>query len=724
MAQEVTLGGERIGSGNKQKVELHNYGMTSFNLEQDWKSSMAPGILYPFLKLVGTNHGTFDIDLDSFIRTLPTKGPLFGQFKFQADIYCVPIRLYQGILHNNPVGIGLKMNQVYLPKIRFKTIDGTAAPRVKGSNDYNFQVNESSLMKYLGLSGIGRNVDQSLEKTISRKINAIPFLAYYDIFKCYYSNKQEEKAYVITPGTPSEDYTKVTSVLYDPKDGTGSNFYNPYIEGTKIAFGTPGAQIEITLFYLYGNKKEDFTDLVKEKIIEAQELTFYDNSTNSEIQNITNLVENYNAEITWKYNINPNIGRPGQYNTIQLTISLDSSELANVIDGEHTATKFEALIEEIAMNRYSSEIYLKPFALQNIDDMRNALLSSNTLGTEFLIGDGGNWDVGDGSDETGLPYAALTNVTNEGITWNAFTDNGLVVKTYQSDLFNNWLNTEYIDGESGISALTAVTVSDGSFTIDSLNLAEKIYEVLNRVAVSGGTYEDWQEAVYGEGAVRKAETPMYIGGMSAEVMFEEVISTAETNVESGEGLQALGSLGGKGTQVGKHGGNNIHVKCEEPCYIIGIASLTPRIAYSQGNDWDLTELDTLDDLHKPALDGIGFQDLIVEQMAWWNTALDGSTLLGRSSAGKQTAWINYQTAVDKCYGDFAKADENAFMVLNRNYEKGDTITGVKDITTYIDPAKYNYAFAYTKLDAQNFWCQIHSRVVARRKMGAQQIPNL
>lgn len=111
-------------------------------------------------------------------------------------------------------------------------------------------------------------------------------------------------------------------------------------------------------------------------------------------------------------------------------------------------------------------------------------------------------------------------------------------------------------------------------------------------------------------------------------------------------------------------------------------------------------------------------------MAWWNTALDGSTLLGRSSAGKQTAWINYQTAVDKCFGDFAKADENAFMVLNRNYEKGDNVTDVKDITTYIDPAKYNYAFAYTKLDAQNFWCQIHSKVVARRKMGAQQIPNL
>ena len=64
------------------------------------------------------------------------------------------------------------------------------------------------------------------------------------------------------------------------------------------------------------------------------------------------------------------------------------------------------------------------------------------------------------------------------------------------------------------------------------------------------------------------------------------------------------------------------------------------------------------------------------------------------------------------------------MVLNRNYEVNTSDNSVKDITTYIDPHKYNYAFAYDELAAQNFWVQIHSRVVARRKMGAQQIPNL
>lgn len=108
MALEKTIGGDRLGAGKKMQVNLHNYEMSSFNQEQDFKSSMAPGVLYPFIKLIGTPHGTFDIDLDSFIRTLPTNAPLFGSFKFQADLFMVPFRLYQGILHNNPVDIGLK----------------------------------------------------------------------------------------------------------------------------------------------------------------------------------------------------------------------------------------------------------------------------------------------------------------------------------------------------------------------------------------------------------------------------------------------------------------------------------------------------------------------------------------------------------------------------------------------------------------------------------------
>lgn len=704
MAQLFTLGGDRLGSGSKQKVALHNFEMNSFNLEQDWKSSMAPGILYPFIKMVGTNHGTFDIDLDTFVRTLPTRGPLFGSFKLQLDLFSVPFRLYQGVLHNNPIDIGLNMNQVYLPKLTYKTVDYKGAPRVAGSNDYNYQVNESSLLKYLGISGAGRKSNRTTAGAITRKFNAVPMLAYYDIFKCYYSNKQEENAYVVTPGTPEYKGSIPNKITIRNIEGNLDTFnWNSQQQDTfrRIYtdiwngfgyFAIEGKNLDLNKIYIHQEKYtlQYLKETDPKGTVRVSNLTINENKT--KIEGVLNLYEIYQF--------------------------IYGEEIPEEQDFEITANT-----ESIY---YQASIELTPFKLKNIDKMRYALLKENELGTEFILGSEGQWDEESGEDQTGLPYSALFKTTEEGISYNAFAQNGLMVKTYQSDLFNNWLDTEYIDGPNGISAITAVDTTSGSFTMDTLNLAEKFYELLNRIITAGGTYQDWQEAVYGEGAVRMCETPMYIGGMAAEIMFEEVIATTDND----EADQALGSLGGKGTQVNKKGGNNIHVKMDEPGYIMGIVSITPRICYSQGNDWDMTELDTLDDLHKPSLDGIGFQNLMVEQFAWWDTKFieQQGMRMERNSAGKQTAWINYQTAVDKCYGDFAKQDGYSFMVLNRNYEMdvNDTsdVATVKDITTYIDPAKYNYAFSYADLSAQNFWVQIHSKVVARRKMGAQQLPNL
>ena len=109
-----------------------------------------------------------------------------------------------------------------------------------------------------------------------------------------------------------------------------------------------------------------------------------------------------------------------------------------------------------------------------------------------------------------------------------FPQFGLCVKTYQSDLFNNWVNTEWIDGENGISEITSVSVTGGSFTIDALNLAQKVYNMMNRIAVSGGSYRDWIETVYTSNYIERAETPVYMGGMSDEIVFQEVISQSAT----------------------------------------------------------------------------------------------------------------------------------------------------------------------------------------------------
>ena len=98
------------------------------------------------------------------------------------------------------------------------------------------------------------------------------------------------------------------------------------------------------------------------------------------------------------------------------------------------------------------------------------------------------------------------------------------------------------------------------------------------------------------------------------------------------------------------------------------------------------------------------------------------------AANKTVAWINYMTNINRTFGNFAINDNEAFMVLNRNYELNPNAeaneTKIADLTTYIDPVKFNYIFADANLDAMNFWIQTRFDIKVRRLISAKQIPNL
>ena len=288
---------------------------------------------------------------------------------------------------------------------------------------------------------------------------------------------------------------------------------------------------------------------------------------------------------------------------------------------------------------------------------------------------------------------------------------GLCLKTYQSDLFNNWVNKEWVDGDNGINAVTDVDVSDGKLNLDALNLAQKVYNMLNRIAISGGSYKDWIETVYTTDYYFRAETPVYEGGMSTTIDFEAVVSNSASTASGVE--EPLGSLAGRGFNQGKQGGK-IVIKCNEPCYIIGIASITPNVDYSQGNDWDMMQLKTMDDLHKPQLDGIGYQDLLSNQMNGRANTND--------AIGKQPAWLNYMTDVNKTYADFAAGETESYMVLNRVYDVDEESGKITNPSTYISPKDYTYIFATNTDTNRDFWVQIGKRIIARRVMSAAQIP--
>ena len=188
----TAVGGDRLGSGNKMDVHFKNYERSTHDLSYLWRSSMAAGTLVPFMNQLALPGDNWKIELNTEVLTLPTIGPLFGSYKVQLDVFEVPMRLYNAKLHMNKLGIGMNMASMFLPQITL--LANNHASYVKTWDD-NEHVNPSSLVKYLGISGIG-NITGGTDPC-PRDFNAVPFLAYWDIYKNYYSNKQESAGYFI-----------------------------------------------------------------------------------------------------------------------------------------------------------------------------------------------------------------------------------------------------------------------------------------------------------------------------------------------------------------------------------------------------------------------------------------------------------------------------------------------------------------------------------------------
>ena len=205
MSIQKHIGKTTSGDNNKMSVSLHEYNMSTHDLSTIVRNTQSPGTLVPNLCLVGQKGDTFDIDVDSNVLTHPTTGPLFGSFKLEHHIYAAPVRLYNSWLHNNRTKIGLNMAQVKLPQIK-ETLNKQYDTITTEEEQWN-QVNPSCLLAYLGIRGFA-NMEGPTTKIVSK--NALPILAYYDIFKNYYANTQEENFYII--GNTEELLDKICRV--------------------------------------------------------------------------------------------------------------------------------------------------------------------------------------------------------------------------------------------------------------------------------------------------------------------------------------------------------------------------------------------------------------------------------------------------------------------------------------------------------------------------------
>ena len=656
-----TLGKNTLGDNNKMKVAMRDYDMSTHDISTVFRSSVGVGMLVPFCKILCQKGDIIDIDLINKTLSQPTLGPLFGSFKLQHFMFFGGFRLYNSWLHNNRTGIGMKMSNIKLPMMTAETKGSTTSAKTN--------ISSSALYKYLGWTKsrrTGANATTGVYK------NGVPLLLYLDTFKNFFANTQEDKFYIIS-NVGSEPTIKANF------GGTSSTDYK-----------LPKTNLNVVL------KKSDKVAI----------------TTPSNVKDYTK------AWSSIMFSIKDNeTGNGTQVTVDQLTT--DATRESITLDKFDTLyPKGGTLVSILLKSTAPFGAFLKQYNLEILDQIRDVILHKKGNETQILRGD----EMGESQNGS----VELATFINDLIKSQEEKLGGMLLKTYDSDIFNNWVKTDWIDGVGGISEITSIDISanDGKLTMDALNLQQKVYNMLNRIAVSGGTYRDWLETVYTAGKyLDRPETPVFIGGMTQYIEFDEVISKSATDTIYGS--QPLGDIAAIGRGGKPLNNGHIHYQCEEPGYIMGLMAITPMIDYSQGNDFDLN-LQTMDDLHKPALDGIGYQDLIQEQMVGETSNYENGPQISNMkhlAANKTVAWIDYMTNYNRTFGDFAAGEALDFMVLNRRYEVNN-LNQIDDLTTYIDPQKYIEIFADTDLTSQNFWVQTVIQATRRGNYSAKQIPFL
>ena len=151
--------------------------------------------------------------------------------------------------------------------------------------------------------------------------------------------------------------------------------------------------------------------------------------------------------------------------------------------------------------------------------------------------------------------------------------------TGDGKLYINNGDPDYLANLRAFFASNSVDLSSAStFDIADLRLAFQIQKWMERNARAGARYTEFLRSHFGVAPRdERLQRPEYIGGCKSPVIISEVLQTSSTDATS-----AQGNLAGHGLTVANQYCGKYHA--EEFGLIMGIMSVMPRSAYSQGID--------------------------------------------------------------------------------------------------------------------------------------------
>ena len=305
---------------------------------------------------------------------------------------------------------------------------------------------------------------------------------------------------------------------------------------------------------------------------------------------------------------------------------------------------------------------------------------------------------------------------------------------YKPDLWRNILaNTVGTN-----SRKVAVHTQNGQsyISIDEFRVENKLQRWIDALDLSGGRYSQVLRTVFGFGKTKRLDIPELLA------VTKHLIDPSNiTSMTAGYNETSSVDLGQKGANVDKYNkARTVTVKAHEDGYVMVIASITPLIGYHQNIVPNMLRLSMEDDFN-PNLQRLSYQDVpralysalprIVENGVY-NDEEDPLAI----SVGKQVAWLDEMTDVNRVYGDFAsdRGFERSW-VLARDYTKswqdkpgsngnGSVYYSRTNIGPYVNPLEYNDIFTSQNIGRAPWALHLSFDIKAKRPIGKRYRPSL
>lgn len=321
-------------------------------------------------------------------------------------------------------------------------------------------------------------------------------------------------------------------------------------------------------------------------------------------------------------------------------------------------------------------------------------------------------------------YATGTARPNE-IDHQRFIHHGLLRRTLGNDFFTSFVSNDNVEL---MKSRANVQINNNLLNVEQISLANRNWRIATRSLLWGTDWKDYNKVHYGVNLMIPYGKPQFLGALSTDITFNDVISQAQTSADQNNPISSNQNLGSRaGIAYGglkNHKGHFVEFNTKDEGYVMILASLVPEVDYYQGID-PMYFKTNLQHSWMVELNSVGMQDF---HRAWMSVLpFDGVNRSGMTQIPFETwnvaehkvpIWFEYMAKYNQLHGLFTGANQLRYWVFARPFTTLDNLfphvfnepDQQIDVTPYTStyglPEMYNYIFA-NNIGTDNFQIQFN-----------------